>query len=141
MMAELIKHKEYFCTQEFDGQNYPQRRTRNRTDQYQQIIALYEGCDGGKTGYTTEALHCLCATAKRNNLRLISAVIGAPDSKTRFAEVSKLFNYGFANYENKILVSSQNPLEQGIEVIRGKKRFCRLSPNKTSQFSKPGRTS
>ena len=129
MMAELIKHKEYFLHSRIwmDKIIHKGGRETELTNT-NKLSRFYEGCDGGKTGYTTEALHCLCATAKRNNLRLISTVIGAPDSKTRFAEVSKLFNYGFANYENKILVSSQNPLEQGIEVIRGKKKILQIKP-------------
>lgn len=83
------------------------------------LVRYYEGCDGGKTGSTNEAGCCLSASAKRNDMRLISVVVGAQNSQTRFNECSKLFNYGFANYENKSLVCSQNPLAQ-IQVGRGK---------------------
>ncbi len=74
------------------------------------LVRYYEGCDGGKTGSTNEAGCCLAATAKRGDMRLISVVVGAKDSKTRFNECSSLFNYGFANFENVDLVSTENSL-------------------------------
>ncbi|MFR6640082.1 MAG: hypothetical protein ACLUSP_00915 [Christensenellales bacterium] len=40
-------------------------------------------------------MSCLAATAKRGDTRLICVVVGAPDSKTRNAQVCGLFNYGF----------------------------------------------
>ena len=74
------------------------------------LVRYYEGCDGGKTGSTNGAGCCLAATAKRGDMRLISVVVGAKDSKTRFNECSSLFNYGFANFENVDLVSTENSL-------------------------------
>ena len=84
------------------------------------LIRYYDGCDGGKTGSTNEAGCCLCASAKRNDMRLISVVIGAPNSQTRFNECSKLFNYGFANYENKKIVNMDEVLKN-LPVNKGKK--------------------
>ena len=42
------------------------------------LLWRYQGADGLKTGYTTEAKHCLIATAKRDNLRLIAVVMACP---------------------------------------------------------------
>ena len=84
------------------------------------LVKYYEGCDGGKTGSTNEAGCCLTASAKRNNMRLISVIIGAPNSQTRFNECSKLFNFGFANFESKDIVSINSPL-MTLEVNKGKK--------------------
>ena len=83
------------------------------------LIRYYEGCDGGKTGSTNEAGCCLSATAKRNNMRLISVIVGAQNSQTRFNECSKLFNYGFANFENKSIINSQTPIFD-LPVNKGK---------------------
>ena len=83
------------------------------------LIRYYQGCDGGKTGSTNEAGCCLAATAKRDDMRLIGVVVGAKDSKTRFNECSSLFNYGFANFENKSLVSTQQSLSS-LPVSKGK---------------------
>ena len=71
---------------------------------HNRLLKTYDGIIGGKTGFTNEAGFCLTATAKRGNMRLISAVIGAPDSKTRFNEVSSMFNLGFNAYENKAVL-------------------------------------
>lgn len=86
------------------------------------LVRYYEGCDGGKTGSTNEAGCCLSASAKRNNMRLISVIIGAPNSQTRFNECSKLFNYGFANFESKDIVSTVNPI-MSLNVNKGKKEI------------------
>ncbi len=71
------------------------------------LVKTYDGIEGGKTGYTDLARFCLTASATRGNLRLIGVIIGANDSKTRFSEMSKLFNFGFANFENKCVVNSE----------------------------------
>ena len=83
------------------------------------LIRYYEGCDGGKTGSTNEAGCCLCASAKRGGMRLISCIVGAENSKTRFNECSKLFNYGFANFENQTLINTNNVLSD-LKVTQGK---------------------
>ena len=83
------------------------------------LIRYYEGCDGGKTGSTNEAGCCLSASAKRNNMRLISIVIGASNSQTRFNECTKLFNYGFANYQSKTILDSLTPV-MNLKVNKGK---------------------
>ncbi len=74
------------------------------------LIRSYEGIEGGKTGYTDAAKFCLTASASRGSTRLISVVIGANDSKTRFNETSSLLNFGFANYESKLIVNSEVPV-------------------------------
>jgi D-alanyl-D-alanine carboxypeptidase (penicillin-binding protein 5/6) len=74
------------------------------------LVKTYDGIEGGKTGYTDSARFCLTASAKRGNLRLIGVLIGANDSKTRFAEMTKLFNFGFSNYTNKLVVNSEIPV-------------------------------
>jgi len=60
------------------------------------LLRGYEGCDGLKTGSTSIAKYCLSATARRGGIRLVAAVMTAPDSKTRFAEAGKLLSYGFS---------------------------------------------
>lgn len=74
------------------------------------LVKTYDGIDGGKTGYTDKARFCLTASASRGQTRFIGVIIGASDSKTRFSEMSKLFNYGFANYETKLLINNETPV-------------------------------
>lgn len=103
------------------------------------LIRFYQGCDGGKTGYTNEAKHCLCATAKRGETRLIAVVVGAPDSQTRFKEVSDLLNYGFGNYESKIMLAKDG-LEE-IQIKSGVKEALKIAPaEQLALFGKKGET-
>ncbi|MFI2855564.1 D-alanyl-D-alanine carboxypeptidase family protein [Paenibacillus sp. JSM ZJ436] len=63
------------------------------------LVRFYAGADGLKTGYTSEAKFCLSATAQRDGLRAVAVVLGAPDTKIRNAEISKMFDYAFAQYQ------------------------------------------
>ena len=121
MFSQLIKHKKYFeyANIWMDDFLHPSGRVTGLTNT-NKLIRQYNGCDGGKTGYTAEAGHCLAATAKRNGTRLISVIVGGVDSKTRFSENKALFDYGFANFESKLYLSAEKPIEQKVKVIGGK---------------------
>ena len=123
MFNELIKHENYFKFSKIwmDKIEHPKGRFTEISNT-NKLIRFYDGCDGGKTGYTSEAGHCLAASAIRNGMRLICVVIHSPDSKTRFNEVSSMFNYGFANYVNKIVVDDRKPLNLTVSVLGGKKQ-------------------
>lgn len=122
MFSELIRHHDYYRFSRIwtDVIKHPNERETGITNT-NKLIRFYQGCDSGKTGYTSEAGHCLAASAKRNGMRLISVVISAPDSKTRFKEVSSMFNFGFANFVNKLIVDDKKPLDTKFEVLGGKK--------------------
>lgn len=129
MFSELLKHKDYFSFSRIwmdeihhDGGRVTEISNTNK------LIRFYDGCDGGKTGYTSEAGHCLAASAHRKGMRLVSVVIKAPDSKTRFNDVSKMFNYGFANFENKLIIDCEKPLDIPVEVAGGREDFVKGIP-------------
>lgn len=82
------------------------------------LIRHYKGANGIKTGSTGKAGFCLSASAVKDNLQLISVVMSAPNSKTRFLEASKLLNYGFANYQSTP-VRKKGESEGKIQVIKG----------------------
>lgn len=63
------------------------------------LVRFYTGADGLKTGYTSSAKFCLTATAKRDDFRVIAVVLGVPNSKTRNAEVSQMFDYAFSQFK------------------------------------------
>ena len=63
--------------------------------------------DGLKTGWTTEAGYGLVASAKRDDMRLISVVMGTSSEESRAQETQKLLSYGFRYYE------TMNLYEQG----------------------------
>ena len=62
------------------------------------LIRFYDGATGLKTGTTDAAGHCLCATATRDGLSLISVIMGCKSSDARFEESRQLLDYGFATY-------------------------------------------
>ncbi|MBR2614090.1 MAG: D-alanyl-D-alanine carboxypeptidase [Clostridia bacterium] len=132
IFSELLKHEEYFTFSNVWMEDFvhPKGRVTGMSNT-NKLIRFYEGCDSGKTGYTSEAGHCLTASAKRGNLRLISVVINEPDSKTRFKDVSNMFNYGFATYVNKLIVDKDMPLENSLEVSQGKKDNLLLIPKES----------
>ena len=89
------------------------------------LIRYYKGLDGLKTGYTKEAGYCLTATAKRNNMRLISVVMGSDTSETRSKEITELLDYGFNNY--KLRTIYKNDINLGsIKINNGKKDYVDL---------------
>lgn len=55
--------------------------------------------DGLKTGWTTEAGYGLVASAKRDDMRLISVVMGTSSEESRAQETQKLLSYGFRYFE------------------------------------------
>ncbi len=55
--------------------------------------------DGLKTGHTEEAGYCLVASASRNDMRLISVVMGTKSDEARSRESQKLLAYGFRYFE------------------------------------------
>ena len=121
MARELLKHEEILTFssiyEEFlnkpDGSSTWMVNTNK-------LIKYYNGLDGLKTGFTKNAGYCLTATAKRNNMRLISVVMNEPTTEKRSSDTIKLLNYGFANYKIKVVM----PKDQGlgsIEIKNGKK--------------------
>lgn len=72
------------------------------------LINKYNGITGLKTGTTSNAGFCLCATATRDGLSLVSVVLGAETSEDRFNLSVNLLDYGFANYQiNKIKIDEK----------------------------------
>ncbi len=63
------------------------------------LVRFYPGVDGLKTGFTNEAKYCLTATAEKDGMRVIAVVFGAPTSKDRNAQISKMLDYAFAQYQ------------------------------------------
>lgn len=62
------------------------------------LVRFYEGIDGLKTGYTENAKYCLTATMKKNDMRLISIVMGEDTKENRNADTISMMEYGFSQY-------------------------------------------
>ena len=79
-----------------------------------------ESVDGIKTGYTAAAGYCLVASALRDEMRLVSVVLGAKSEKKRSKFVQALLNYGFRFYETHRLYSADESVT-GVRVWKGEK--------------------
>lgn len=69
-----------------------------------------EFVDGVKTGHTEAAGYCLVASAKREDMRLISVVLGTKSKSARANESQTLLNYGFRFFETHKLYDANTIL-------------------------------
>jgi D-alanyl-D-alanine carboxypeptidase (penicillin-binding protein 5/6) len=76
--------------------------------------------DGIKTGHTESAGYCLAASAKRNDMRLISIVLGTNSSEERTAYTRQLLEFGFRFYETHLLYKAGSVLTEA-RVWKGNK--------------------
>ena len=131
MFCNLLKNEDYFKYSKIWLEDFvhPDDRVTSMTNT-NKLLKKYKLCDGGKTGFTNEAGFCFTATAKKDNLRLISAVLGADSSDHRFDSTINMFNYGFANFRNKIILDKDIPLNDEFALSGGKKQSFAVYPEK-----------
>ncbi len=88
--------------------------TFNNIKQYNRNKLLWrdKSVDGVKTGHTEAAGYCLVASATRDDMRLISVVLGTDSEKARANASSKLLNFGFRYYETRLLYASGEELSR-----------------------------
>lgn len=84
------------------------------------LVRFYDGLDGLKTGYTKEAGYCLTATAKKDNFRLISVVMGEDTSENRSSDTVRMLNYAFNTYKINI-IKKEGEILGKVKVEGGKK--------------------
>lgn len=112
----------------------------NLINQYEEIILKYTSCyedyirvntpkkfwlvntnkliksnpeiDGLKTGWTKEAGYCLTCTMKRNDMRLVSVVMGAESVEKRSNDTLNLLSYGFNNYKKRNLFTKNQVVKK-----------------------------
>lgn len=117
MMRKLLGHPEYFKFSTIYMENYTHPGGRiSELVNTNKLVRFYKGCDGGKTGFTNDAMYCLSATAKRGDTRVIATVLGAESSKSRNNEVSTLFNYAFHNYKTVKLLEKGKAFPAELKV-------------------------
>ena len=82
------------------------------------LLWLDPNVDGMKTGHTETAGYCLIASAKRDGIRRISVVLGAPTDAARATESQKLLNYGFQYFDSKLVYKQGQTISQ-LKVWKG----------------------
>ncbi|WP_282155693.1 D-alanyl-D-alanine carboxypeptidase family protein [Cytobacillus gottheilii] len=86
------------------------------------LVRFYPGVDGLKTGFTNEAKYCLTATAEVDGMRVIAVVFGAPTSKDRNAQVTKMLDYAFSQYKTHSVFERDHTLGK-VKVSKGEHKF------------------
>lgn len=75
------------------------RNGKTELNNTNKLVNTYKGITGLKTGTTSNAGFCLCATAERDGMNLVAVVLGCETSDVRFESATNLLDFGFANYE------------------------------------------
>ncbi|WP_462412096.1 D-alanyl-D-alanine carboxypeptidase family protein [Neobacillus sp. Marseille-QA0830] len=102
------------------------------------LVRFYPGVDGLKTGFTAEAKYCLTATAEKNGMRVIAVVFGAPTSKERNAQVTKLLDYAFNHYQTHPVYKRNQPIGQ-VKISKGQDKTVRaVTSESLSMLTKKG---
>jgi len=105
LIKEFPDYYRWFSQKEFTFNNIVQH---NRN----QLLSRDETVDGIKTGFTDAAGYCLVASALRNDMRLISVVMGASSPNARANENQNLLNYGFRFFEAHKLYQGKTSLAE-----------------------------
>lgn len=118
---ELVKYDKIL---EFTG-TYEDYLRKDSSSQFwlvntNRLVRFYSGVDGLKTGFTSSARYCLTATAKRDDMRLITVVMNEPDTNNRSADTTKMLDYGFNVYMVRSIVDEETTIDN-VEVELGKK--------------------
>lgn len=100
------------------------------------LINKYNGMTGLKTGTTSNAGFCLCATATRDNISFVSVVLGAKTSDDRFDLTRELLDYGFANYKLETIKIGSSKIKD-IKVKGGKIKSIKPTYSQTQKVLLP----
>ncbi|MCI8575151.1 MAG: D-alanyl-D-alanine carboxypeptidase [Bacilli bacterium] len=84
------------------------------------LVRFYNGADGLKTGFTEGAGYCVTTTAKRNDMRILSVVMGVETPDKRSSDTTNLLNYGFNTYQVQSILKKGDVLGS-TKVLGGKK--------------------
>lgn len=82
------------------------------------IVRYYQGGDGLKTGFTSQAGNCVSATAEREGSRFLAIILGAPGRPALFDEARTLLDYGFANWRS-LPVAEKGKIIASVKVDKG----------------------
>lgn len=121
--AYIVNFPEYYplFSEKWFSYNKIKQANRNR------LLWRYPYADGLKTGYTAAAGFCLIGTAQKDNMRLISVIMGAPTDEARTEAAIQLLNYGFRFYASHKLYHAQETITHA-QVWQGSRNTVALGP-------------
>jgi serine-type D-Ala-D-Ala carboxypeptidase (penicillin-binding protein 5/6) len=125
LTAALIRdfpqeYAQYYSLKEYRYNSITQPN-RNR------LLWLDPSVDGVKTGHTEAAGYCLISSARRNNRRLATVLLGATSETTRAQESLKLLNWGYQHFEALKLYGANEALKP-LEVWKGAAPSVKIGP-------------
>jgi len=143
MSKELYKYEEtrkWFTTwQDTITVGLPGKEKEFGLTNTNKLIKHYTGCNGIKTGYTSDAGYCLSASATREDTHLIAVALGCETSEKRNQEIAKILDYGFANYKTKVIAEKGQVMKE-ISIERGNpQKICAVTEERITVLSEKGR--
>ena len=118
IIKDYPEHYKWYAEKEFKYNDITQYN-RNK------LLWRDNSVDGLKTGHTEEAGYCLAASAVRDDMRLISVVLGTRSDNARAQETQKLFNYGFRFFETHELYPAHTQIADS-KVWKGSEKQVQL---------------
>lgn len=100
------------------------REGKTELNNTNKLVNSYDGLTGLKTGTTSNAGFCICATANRNDMNLVAVVLGSTTSQERFDTAAYLLDMGFANYKSVKIELDANSITD-IRVNNGTTKFIK----------------
>jgi len=97
--AMIEEFPDYYAWHSVKEYTYNEIKQSNRNS----LLWRDPSVDGLKTGHTDDAGYCLVASAKRDDMRIISVVLGTSSTKARADGSQALINYGFRFFETRLL--------------------------------------
>ena len=130
--AIIVGHPEFYSMYSEKEFEYNGIRQPNRN----QLLWRDASVDGLKTGHTEEAGYCLVASALRNDMRLISVVMGTASEAVRATESQKLLTWGFRYFSSHDLYTPEDSLAEA-QVWEGKTDLLSLGVAEPVQLTIP----
>lgn len=122
IITEFPEHYALYKEKSFTWNNITQ-------DNRNALLRTDASVDGLKTGYTEAAGYCLTASAKRDDMRLISVVLGTKSVGARARASRKMLAYGFENFVERTLVKAGEKMAVAA-VIDGEDEHVAIAAHK-----------
>lgn len=91
-----------------------------------EMLSIYPGADGVKTGYTGQAGRCLVTSVTKDNWKLISIVLNCPTRNIRAQSSKNILDYAYLNYKPYKLINANDNIKM-LPVIKGIKKEVKVS--------------
>lgn len=110
LMAYAMKNEEFASITKNKSMDIPfvePEGTVKTYSNHNRLLSSYEYCNGGKTGYTSEAGRCLVSSAYKDGVELYAVTFHAPND---WSDHREMYNYGFS------LFKTVTPDDENVEI-------------------------